>query len=329
MRRRTPDGDAPGVDPAGAPPVVHAVLNAPGQPLDRGARAFFEPRLDRDLGDVRIHTDGAADRSALAVGAQAYAVGRHIAFAPGRYAPDTQDGRYLLGHELAHTIQQGASAPTLRRAPPPTPATQPATVPTPGPTDFVLNRVGASTTARISFAPGSAALDAGASAAIVSIKALAPASLRLIETHDAQFDLLGMGGRGQVHRHRDFVLGVGDQMHTIAEPTLDLVPGLTGARVDPAGRVFAPVGSGIGGRPGDAVDPPGAVAVDRLAVVAQSGRPWPGVNRPSRRAPGSSCAPRSSVFHRWWAHPVWRPRTRRRCAASCWPKRATRPVAAC
>ena len=180
LRRRTPDGDAPGVDPREAPPGVHTVLNAPGQPLDRGARAFFEPRLDRDLGEVRIHTDGAAGRSALAVGAQAYAVGRHIAFAPGRYAPNTQDGRYLLGHELAHTIQQGASAPTLRRAPPPKPATQPATVPTPGPTDFVLNRVGASTTSRISFAPGSSALDAGASAAVVSIKALAPASLRLI-----------------------------------------------------------------------------------------------------------------------------------------------------
>ena len=180
LRRRTPDGDAPGVDPLEAPPGVHAVLNAPGQPLDRGARAFFEPRLDRDLGDVRIHTDGAAGRSAQAVGAQAYAVGRHIAFAPGRYAPDTLDGRRVLGHELAHTIQQGAAAGTLRRAPPPTPTTQPATVPTPGPTDFVLNRVGASTTARISFAPGSAALDAGASAAITSIKALAPASLRLI-----------------------------------------------------------------------------------------------------------------------------------------------------
>ncbi|WP_418219942.1 DUF4157 domain-containing protein [Candidatus Thiodictyon syntrophicum] len=135
VRRRTPDGDAPGVDSREAPPGVHAVLNAPGQPLDRGARAFFESRLDRDLGEVRIHTDGAAGRSALAVGAQAYAVGRHIAFAPGRYAPNTQAGRYLLGHELPHTIQQGTNPRTLRRAPPPTPATQPATVPTPGPTD--------------------------------------------------------------------------------------------------------------------------------------------------------------------------------------------------
>ena len=30
--------------------------------------------------------------------------------------------------------------------------------------------------------------------------------------HDAQFDLLGVGGRGEMHGHGDFVLGIGDQV---------------------------------------------------------------------------------------------------------------------
>jgi len=34
-------------DPAGAPSIVHDVLNSPGKPLDANARDFMEPRLQR------------------------------------------------------------------------------------------------------------------------------------------------------------------------------------------------------------------------------------------------------------------------------------------
>ena len=110
-----------------------------------------------------------------------------------------------------------------------------------------------------------AAIGAEVAAALGQFRGLGEGLLE----HDAQFDLLGVGGRGQVHRHRDLVLGVGDQVHAVAEPTLDLFPGLTGARIDPAGLVLAPVGVGIGGLPGGAIDPPGAVTLDGLAVVAE------------------------------------------------------------
>ncbi len=94
---------------AEAPAIVAEVLHSPGQPLDAQARAFFEPRFGRDFSQVRIHADGRDAKSAESIGARAYTVGRHIAFAEGQYAPGGDRGRHLLAHELAHTIQQGHS----------------------------------------------------------------------------------------------------------------------------------------------------------------------------------------------------------------------------
>jgi hypothetical protein len=93
--------------PAEAPPIVGQVLREPGQPLDAKTRAFFEPRFGCDFSRVRIHTDSRAAESARLVNAQAYAVGPHIGFATGRFAPASGHGRRLLAHELAHVVQQG------------------------------------------------------------------------------------------------------------------------------------------------------------------------------------------------------------------------------
>ena len=60
---------------------------------------------------MRIHTDEAAASSAWAVNAFAYAVGRHIVFDAGAYAPASDRGRKLLAHELAHVLQQTGSGP--------------------------------------------------------------------------------------------------------------------------------------------------------------------------------------------------------------------------
>jgi hypothetical protein len=92
-----------------APPIVHEVLNSPGQALDHEARNFFEPRFGYDFSKVRVHTDATAAESARAVNAVAYTVGRNVVFASGQYAPDTEPGRALLAHELTHVRQQGSS----------------------------------------------------------------------------------------------------------------------------------------------------------------------------------------------------------------------------
>ncbi|HEX6710723.1 MAG TPA: DUF4157 domain-containing protein, partial [Rubrobacter sp.] len=89
-----------------APPVVHQVLSSPGLPLDESTRAFFAPRFGRDFGNVRVHTDAAAARSARAVDALAYTIGRDIVFGSGKYEPGTDNGRRLLAHELTHVAQQ-------------------------------------------------------------------------------------------------------------------------------------------------------------------------------------------------------------------------------
>jgi uncharacterized protein DUF4157/L,D-transpeptidase-like protein len=109
--QRKDAGTAPGV----APPIVHQVLNSPGQPLDAGTRAFMEPRFGHDFSQVRVHTDDRARESASAVNALAYTVGHHLVFRDD-YNPGTAEARGLIAHELVHTIQQRtAGAFVMRR----------------------------------------------------------------------------------------------------------------------------------------------------------------------------------------------------------------------
>jgi len=83
-----------------------AGAQAPGVALEAQTRAYFEQRFGHDFSDVRVHADAGAARAAEAAGAAAYAVGRQIVFAEGRYAPQSETGRRLLAHELAHAVQQ-------------------------------------------------------------------------------------------------------------------------------------------------------------------------------------------------------------------------------
>jgi hypothetical protein len=68
----------------------------------------MESQFGRDFSGVRIHEGPAAERTAEAVNAKAYTVGQNIVFARGQYAPGTTEGRRLIAHELAHTVQQTA-----------------------------------------------------------------------------------------------------------------------------------------------------------------------------------------------------------------------------
>ncbi|MFN9371784.1 MAG: DUF4157 domain-containing protein [Planctomycetaceae bacterium] len=77
-----------------------------GQPLDGPTRATMESRLGHDFSGVRIHTDASAALAAKALGARAFTVGKDIVFSGSRYSPATPSGQRLLGHELAHVVQQ-------------------------------------------------------------------------------------------------------------------------------------------------------------------------------------------------------------------------------
>ncbi len=95
--------------------IVQNVLSSQGQPLDVESRRFFEPRFGRDFSRVRLHAGEQAARSAAAVEAIGYTVGRHIVL--GKQAQASMPpNRALLAHELAHVVQQG-SAPSMGEAP--------------------------------------------------------------------------------------------------------------------------------------------------------------------------------------------------------------------
>ncbi|NJO18090.1 MAG: DUF4157 domain-containing protein [Thioploca sp.] len=87
-------------------PLIQSVLSLPGQPMDAATRSFMEPRFGQDFSGVRVHTDGQAVESVLAVNARAYTVGRDVVFGEGQYVPGTNEGQRLVAHELAHVGQQ-------------------------------------------------------------------------------------------------------------------------------------------------------------------------------------------------------------------------------
>jgi hypothetical protein len=98
------------------PPGVHELLPSTGDSLDPSARAEMESRFHFDFGRVRVHHDTATARTAQGLLARAFAVGRHVAFGAGGYAPQTAEGRQLLAHELAHVVQQADHPePVVRR----------------------------------------------------------------------------------------------------------------------------------------------------------------------------------------------------------------------
>jgi hypothetical protein len=113
MRKASAGGDA-GRSGSGSR-VLNAIRRSPGHPLDAATRAFFEPRFGRDFSDVRIHTDDSAAASARSIHAHAYAAGEHLVFDTGKFAPETESGRRLLAHELAHVAQERNGTPAIHR----------------------------------------------------------------------------------------------------------------------------------------------------------------------------------------------------------------------
>lgn len=88
------------------PPLIPEVLASPGEPLEPGLRGQMESRFGHDFGKVRVHRGGPAAASAAAVQARAYTVGHEIVLGSTAAGPGTRWSLPLLGHELAHVVQQ-------------------------------------------------------------------------------------------------------------------------------------------------------------------------------------------------------------------------------
>ena len=86
-----------------------------GSSLDTGTRAYMEARFGADFSRVRIHTGKEAAEMSHDVGAQAFTLGNDIYFGQGKCDAATPEGRSLIAHELAHTVQYGPASNTVHR----------------------------------------------------------------------------------------------------------------------------------------------------------------------------------------------------------------------
>ena len=104
----------PAIESAAAPPAAPPTDDPYGlhlgagddARLPSGLRAELEAATGTSLGDVSIQAGQAGARTAEAHGARAVAEGKNIAFAEGEYRPNDVEGRMLIAHEVAHTVQQ-------------------------------------------------------------------------------------------------------------------------------------------------------------------------------------------------------------------------------
>jgi hypothetical protein len=116
--RRRPTGGASGTVDGETEAHIRSVTSG-GRPLPTSVRSYFEPRLDRDFSDVRVHTGPDADAAARAIDAEAFTHGTDLVFSRGSYRPNTRSGRELLAHELTHVVQQtgerGVARQTIQR----------------------------------------------------------------------------------------------------------------------------------------------------------------------------------------------------------------------
>lgn len=108
--RREPDGG--GTDPLGdsvADPAITATLREQagrGAALPPKVADEFGKKFGADLSSVRVHHDAVAANLADSLQASAFTYGPDIYFSRGAYNPDSDQGRRLVAHELAHVVQQ-------------------------------------------------------------------------------------------------------------------------------------------------------------------------------------------------------------------------------
>nr|MDJ0621417.1 DUF4157 domain-containing protein [Desulfocapsaceae bacterium] len=77
-----------------------------GNPLPDTVLKDMEQQFGRDFSHVVIHNDNEAAEICEEINARAFTIGNDIYFALGEFTPETEGGRELLAHELAHVMQQ-------------------------------------------------------------------------------------------------------------------------------------------------------------------------------------------------------------------------------
>jgi len=86
--------------------TVSQTIRSPGagEPMEPTVRDAVETGTGFDMGDVRVHRDGAAHKASRTLQARAFTHGSDIWLGPGESPSDTR----LMAHEATHVVQQGA-----------------------------------------------------------------------------------------------------------------------------------------------------------------------------------------------------------------------------
>gem|GEM_PF-3844556 len=74
-----------------------------GASMGKSLRSKMEKSFKADFSKVKVFKNS---KKAKAIGAFAFAQGNNVHFAPGQYDPYSPKGQELIGHELAHVVQQ-------------------------------------------------------------------------------------------------------------------------------------------------------------------------------------------------------------------------------
>jgi outer membrane protein OmpA-like peptidoglycan-associated protein len=88
-----------------------------GSPMPQNVKTEMESGFGADFSHVNIHTDSEAARMSNELGAQAFTNGNDVYFNKGKYNPTSQEGKFLLAHELTHTIQQQGAKNAINKYP--------------------------------------------------------------------------------------------------------------------------------------------------------------------------------------------------------------------
>jgi hypothetical protein len=99
---------------AAAPAAVERASASGGQPLPGELKERFEGSLGTDLSAVRVHTGSESAEASKALGAKAFTTGNDVHMGAGNYNPVDPFGVHLLAHEVAHTVQQRGSSPSVQ-----------------------------------------------------------------------------------------------------------------------------------------------------------------------------------------------------------------------
>ena len=96
----------PGLAPSPALEKLLARRKGMGFTLPDEVRVEMERKFQTSFREVRIHSDKEAEDICESIHALAFAHGHDVYFNKGQYNPNSNTGRELLAHELAHVVQQ-------------------------------------------------------------------------------------------------------------------------------------------------------------------------------------------------------------------------------